>query len=94
MNLRIVQVLALLCLASASAASDPPDLRSAVFAVSCYDVGKQALTGLPGVQDVSTGWRNGQEVNLVRYDPGAIGLLEMEKALRRAQTYVGTLGTE
>ena len=94
MNLRIVGVLALLGLASTATASDPPDLRSAVFAVTCYDVGKQALSGLPGVRDVSTGWRDGQEVNVVRYDPTTIGLLDMEKALRRAQIYVGTLGSE
>jgi hypothetical protein len=54
-------------------------------------VGKAALEGLPGVKSVSTGWRGRYEANEVRYDPGRIGVPEMEKRLRQAGTYVKTL---
>ena len=65
--------------------------ETVAFAVHCYDVGKQALAGLPGVDSVSSLWRDGQEVNVVRYDPGRIDRVRMEDVLRRVGTYRATL---
>lgn len=70
---------------------EPPGTKTAVFAVACYDVGKQALDGLTGVSAVSTGWRGRSEVNEVRYDPSAVSVATLESALRRAGTYIKTV---
>lgn len=72
---------------------DPPGTKTAVFAVACYDVGKQALDGLTGISFVSTGWRGRSEVNEVHYDPSAISVATMESELRRAGTYIKTVET-
>lgn len=70
---------------------EPAGTKTAVFAVACYDVGKQALDGLTGVSSVSTGWRGRNEVNEVRYDPKAVSVATLESALRRAGTYIKTV---
>jgi hypothetical protein len=72
-------------------AAAEPGPRTVTFAVGCYDVGKQALDGLPGVRAVSSGWRDGVEVNVVRYDPDRIDPAGLADALRRAGTYRATL---
>ena len=61
-----------------------------VFYVSWYDVGKAALDGLKGIKRVSRGFKNRKEINTVYYDPGSITTGDMEKALKKAGTYIGT----
>ena len=62
-----------------------------VFIVQWFDVGKEALEGLKGVKKVERGFRYSQEINTVYYDPALITVEEMEAALRKAGTYVGTV---
>lgn len=83
-------LLSALALAVRIAAAEP-GRETATFAVGCYDVGREALAGLPGVEAVSSGWRDGAEVNVVRYDPARIDPARMADALRRAGTYRATL---
>ena len=40
---------------------------------------------------VEKGFRDFKEINRVHYDPALITVEEMEKALKRAKTYRGTL---
>jgi len=54
-------------------------------------VGKAALEGLKGIQKVEKGFRGLREINTVYYDPGLISIQQMEKALKQAGTYRGTL---
>jgi len=54
-------------------------------------VGKAALEGLQGVNKVEKGFRNLKETNTVYYDPAIITVEEMEQALKKAQTYRGTV---
>jgi hypothetical protein len=54
-------------------------------------VGKAVLEGLQGVKKVEKGFRNFKEINTVYYDPAIITVKEMEKALKKAQTYSGTV---
>ena len=61
-----------------------------IFFVQWYDVGKAALEGLKGIKKVERGFIGGKEVNTVYYDPGLITVQEMEAALKRAGTYLGT----
>ena|SRR3990172_8168965 len=63
----------------------------AVFAVHCYDEGKDALRGMKGVQKVEKGFRFLREINTVYYDPEVITIEEMEGALKKAGTYVETI---
>ncbi len=60
------------------------------FFVRWYDVGKEALEGLKGVKKVEKGFRNSKEINTVYYDPSLITIEEMEMALKKAGTYLGT----
>jgi copper chaperone CopZ len=53
-------------------------------------VGKAALEGLKGIKKVEIGFKNSKEINIIQYDPTLISLEEMEKALQRARTYLGT----
>ncbi len=62
-----------------------------IFSVGWYDVGKDALAGLKGVKRVEKGFRNSKEINTVYYDPSVITVEEMETALKKAGTYMGTL---
>jgi copper chaperone CopZ len=54
-------------------------------------VGKAALEGLKGVKKVEKGFRDFKEINTVYYDPAVITVEEMEEALKKAQTYRGTV---
>ena len=60
------------------------------FKVKCYDDGKTALQGLKGVQKVETGFHYIHETDTVYYDPKLISIKEMETALKKTGTYVGT----
>ncbi len=62
-----------------------------VFIVRWYDVGKEALEGLKGVKRVERAFRNSKEINTVYYDPSLVTIEEMEIALKKAGTYLGTL---
>jgi len=57
-------------------------------------VGKAALEGLTGVIKVENGFKGFREINKVCYDSALITIGEMEEALKRAETYVGTLRLE
>ena len=65
--------------------------EKAIFFVKWYDAGKEALDGLKGVQKVEKGFRNFKEINTVYYDPSVITIEEMEMALKKVGTYLGTL---
>lgn len=60
-----------------------------VFFVHWYDVGKTALEGLPGVLNVSRGFRGLREINTVTYDPDLISPERMIFLLKQAGTYIG-----
>jgi hypothetical protein len=53
-------------------------------------VGKAALVGLPGVQNVTKGWKDFKEINTVTYDPEVVTSDEMVNELKKAGTYRGT----
>ena len=61
-----------------------------VFYVHWYDVGQAALEGLPGIKEIEKGFHNFKEINTVYYDPSLISVAEMEQALKKAGTYIGT----
>lgn len=67
------------------------ELKEAAFSVHCYDVGRDALDGLPGVLSVSREWSWGREINRVRFDPQQISRQQLEDRLKRAGTYKDTL---
>ena len=69
---------------------DQAQLHKEVFYVVCYDVGKAALDRAPGVEKVTSGWKDGREINTVWYDPTVTNLLELENRLKSAGTYDGT----
>ena len=52
-------------------------------------MGKAALEGLPGVKEVTRGFRSGREINTVLYDPQAVSVEQMIAALKAAHTYRG-----
>jgi copper chaperone CopZ len=54
-------------------------------------VGKEALEGLKGVKRVEKSFRYFKEINTVYYDPAVITIEEMEMALKKAGTYLGTV---
>lgn len=56
-------------------------------------MGKRALEGLKGVKKVKRGFRWTKEINTVHFNPELITVEEMEKALKDARTYVGTVRT-
>ena len=68
------------------------DSESATFYVQCYDVGKAALEGLPGVHKVTRGFLHFKEINTVTYDPTLTSPAAMTAALKAAGTYLGTAG--
>lgn len=57
-------------------------------------MGKSVLEGLNGVSRVTKGWSGLMETNTVIYDKSRISVREMERALRRAGTYLKTLSGE
>jgi len=54
-------------------------------------VGKAALEGLEGIEQVDRGFHNFKEINTVYYDASTVTIEEMEDALRKAGTYQGTV---
>jgi len=52
-------------------------------------VGRQALEGLDGVFEVTSGWRDGREINTATYDPERIKVEDMVGALEAAGTFIG-----
>lgn len=80
----------LLFVVSSSLKAEEPLGSTTTFYVQWYDVGKKALVGLEGVNKVTKGFRYFREINTVYYDPTVITVEEMEEALKKAGTYVGT----
>jgi len=74
-----------------TAFAEAPGTAKVVFKVRCYDEGKTALQGLRGVRKVETGFHYIHETDTVYYDPKIITIGEMESALKKAGTYVGTI---
>ena len=54
-------------------------------------MGKAALEGLEGIKKVEKGFKGLKEINTVHYDPSIISIEEMEKILKKAGTYRGTV---
>ena len=54
-------------------------------------MGKAALEGLDGIENVTRGWRLGREINTVTFDPAVITPEDMVAALKAAGTYAGTV---
>ena len=52
-------------------------------------MGKAALEGLPGIERVTRGFKDGREINTVAYDPQLISVERMIEALKKAETYGG-----
>jgi len=73
-----------------SALAENPQLSTAVFYVYWYDVGKSALDGLEGIKRIENGFHNSKEINIVYYDASIITIEEMEDALKKTGTYIGT----
>ena len=71
--------------------AENPELSSAVFYVQWYDVGETALEGLEGVKRIEKGFHNAKEINTVYYESSKITIEEMEDALKKAGTYLGTV---
>ena len=46
---------------------------------------------MKGVKKVEKGFRYFKEINTVYYDPAVITIEEMETALKKAGTYIGTV---
>ena len=71
--------------------AESSELSTAVFTVQWYDVGEAALEGLDGIKRIDKGFHNRKEINTVYYDSSAITIEEMEDALKKAGTYMGTV---
>ena len=54
-------------------------------------MGKAALEGLEGIEQVDRGFHNFKEINTVYYDASTVTIEEMEDVLRKAGTYRGTV---
>ena len=54
-------------------------------------MGEAALEGLKGIKRIEKGFHNFKEINTVYYEASTITIEEMEDALRKAGTYLGTL---
>jgi hypothetical protein len=76
---------------STSAVAREAGAAKVVYVVHCYDEGHDSLKGLKGIRKVDKGFRNFREINTVYYDPNAITIEEMEKALKNAGTYRETI---
>lgn len=66
-------------------------LSRVIFKVKCYDEGKSALQGLKGIQKIEIGIHYLQETDTVYYNPNVITIEDMERALKKAGTYVETI---
>jgi hypothetical protein len=74
-----------------SSFAESSELSTAVFYVQWYDVGEAALEGLEGIKRIDKGFQNLKEINTVYYDASAITIEEMEEALKKSGTYLGTV---
>jgi hypothetical protein len=54
-------------------------------------VSEEVLEGLEGVQRVNSHFIDPYEANTVWYDPALINIEQMEKALKDATVYLGTV---
>jgi hypothetical protein len=54
-------------------------------------VGKAVLEGLEGIKRIDKGFRHFKETNTVYYDATIITVEDMEGALKKAGTYLGTM---
>jgi hypothetical protein len=54
-------------------------------------VSEEVLEGLKGVQRVNSHFIDPYEANTVWYDPALINIEQMEKALKDATVYLGTV---
>ena len=97
-NPRIIQLLTVVAMLGLIAFTgygvlhaDSDNLSTAVFFVTWYDVGQAALEGLEGVKKVTKGFRGFKEINTVYFDPAVITTVEMVAALKKAETYQGTV---
>jgi len=54
-------------------------------------VGEAALEGREEIKKIDKGFQNLKEINTVYYDASAITIEEMEEALKKAGTYLGTV---
>ena len=54
-------------------------------------MGKAALEGLKGIKRIDKGFHHFKEINTVYYDATIITVEEMEGALKKADTYLGTM---
>ena len=70
--------------------AESSELSTAVFYVHWYDVGEAALEGLEGIKKIDIGFQNLKEINTVYYDSSEITIEEMEEALKKSGTYLGT----
>jgi hypothetical protein len=80
--------LALGCVLSACATEH--EEAAVTFTVGCFDVGASELQGRPGVLSVQKGWRDGEEVNRVVFDPQKVSVPSMETWLKSAGTFIGS----
>ena len=71
--------------------AENPELSTAVFYVQWFDVGETALEGLEGIKRIEKGFYNSKEINTVYYESSKITIEEMEDALKKAGTYIGTV---
>jgi copper chaperone CopZ len=53
-------------------------------------VGEAALEGLEGIKRIDKGFQNRKEINTIYYDSSVITIEEMEEALKKSGTYLGT----
>ena len=70
--------------------AENPKLSTVTFYVQWYDVGEAALEGLEGIKRIENGFHNSKEINIVYYDASIITIEEMEDALKKTGTYIGT----
>lgn len=54
-------------------------------------MGEAALEGLKGIKRIDKGFHSFKEINTVYYEASTISIEEMEDALRKAVTYLGTV---
>ena len=54
-------------------------------------MGEEVLEGLKGIELVNSGHHGSMETNAVLYDPSLTSVAEIEKALKDAGVYLGTL---
>ena len=94
-RLTVLLVLGLVCILVINAKlpleAENRELAKAVFYVTWYDMSEEVLYGLRGVERVSSHFIDPYEANTVWYDPALINIEQMEKALKYAAVYLGTV---